>query len=110
MGRTPTQIIKMLQRFKYRIEKKYDVKKMLLFGSQARGEAKEGSDVDLIIVSPQFKGKKALPATVNLYKEWHIRERAGLPVDFLCYSPDEFKKLKNTISIVSQAIKEGVEI
>jgi hypothetical protein len=32
------------------------------------------------------------------------------PVDFLCYTPEEFNKLKKEVSIVSEALKEGVEI
>jgi predicted nucleotidyltransferase len=30
----------------------------VLFGSQARGTAKEDSDIDLLVVSPHFDGKK----------------------------------------------------
>jgi hypothetical protein len=32
------------------------------------------------------------------------------PVDFLCYTPEEFRKLSKQISLVKQAIKEGIEI
>jgi hypothetical protein len=32
------------------------------------------------------------------------------PVDFLCYTPEEFNKLKKEVSIVSEALKEGIEI
>ena len=32
------------------------VEGVILFGSHARGEAKEGSDIDLLIVSPDFEG------------------------------------------------------
>ena len=33
------------------IAKKYDIKEVYLFGSYARGEADENSDVDLVIIS-----------------------------------------------------------
>jgi len=32
------------------------------------------------------------------------------PVDFICYTPAEYKKLSKGITIVQQAIKEGIEI
>jgi len=32
------------------------------------------------------------------------------PVDFLCYTPEEFEKLRKRISIVSVALKTGIEI
>jgi hypothetical protein len=31
-------------------------------------------------------------------------------VDFICYTPEEFEKLKKEVSIVSEALKEGIEI
>jgi hypothetical protein len=31
-------------------------------------------------------------------------------VDFICYTPEEFEKLKKEVSIVSEAFKEGIEI
>ena len=33
-----------------------------------------------------------------------------LPADFICYTPEEFEKLKKEVSIVSEALKEGIEI
>lgn len=44
--------------------KEYDVKSVILFGSVARGQAKEHSDVDLIIVAsglPELKRRDVLP-------------------------------------------------
>jgi hypothetical protein len=32
------------------------------------------------------------------------------PVDFLCYTPEEFEEKRKEISIVRQALKEGVAI
>ncbi len=90
-------------------KEKYEIKQMILFGSQARGDTRIDSDVDLILVSPIFSNKNNQYES-RLYQEWHIRYKLGIPVDFLCYSPKEFDKLKNRISIVSQAIKEGIEI
>jgi len=41
-----------------------------------------------------------------MYNYWDLR----LPVDFLCYSPEEFNQLRKRVSIVSEAIREGIEI
>ncbi|MBM4030718.1 MAG: nucleotidyltransferase domain-containing protein [Planctomycetes bacterium] len=38
-----------------------DVNKVVLFGSQARGDATPDSDVDIAIVSEDFRGRDILP-------------------------------------------------
>ncbi|MFZ3385494.1 MAG: nucleotidyltransferase domain-containing protein [Candidatus Methanoperedens sp.] len=86
--------------------KKHTIEKAILFGSFARGEAREDSDIDLILVSREFEGKSALKRPVRFYIDWNL----GYPVDFLCYTPKEFNNLRKQVSIVSQALKEGIEI
>ncbi len=97
-----TEIIGKLKAF----IRKHAVEKAILFGSFARGEAREDSDIDLILVSKEFEGKSALKRPVPFYIEWDL----GYPVDFLCYTPKEFNNLRKQVSIVSQALKEGIEI
>jgi len=79
---------------------------MFFFGSRASGPSRCGSDIDLIIVSPEFRKYDALSRTAKMYDYWDL----NYPVDFLCYSPEEFKRLQGTISIVRDAVKEGIEI
>lgn len=86
---------------------KYGVEKIILFGSQATGKAGKSSDVDLIIVSPE---RKKLELLSKLYHEWHLVQKIDYPVDFLCYTPEEFKALRNKISIVKEALQEGTVI
>jgi hypothetical protein len=66
----------------------------------------ENSDIDLIIVGEEFKGKSPLKRPVVLYLKW----TRDYPVDFLCCTPEEFDERRKEISIVRQAIKEGVVI
>ena len=110
MGKPNAHVINDVKLFKKHIKQKYKVNRIILFGSQARGESKKWSDVDLIVISSKFKGKNALKGAQNLYGEWHRHLNIDRPVDFLCYSPEEFKRQKNRISIVKQAIDEGIEI
>ncbi len=95
-----------IKSFKRRIEKKYKIKKMILFGSLARGEITDHSDADLIVVSDAFKDKSPLVRPVKIHLDWDLR----YPVDFVCYTTKEFEKLKKRVSLVSQALKEGIEI
>ncbi|MBI4406281.1 nucleotidyltransferase domain-containing protein [Candidatus Micrarchaeota archaeon] len=57
MGREKS-LNQQLKDFKVKLEKKLGVVQMILFGSTAEGTAGPDSDVDLIIVSSKFKGKK----------------------------------------------------
>ena len=88
------------------ILKKNNVLKAGIFGSFARGKAKENSDIDLILISRKFMGKKMFERPVGLHFHWKM----DLPIDFLCYTPKEFNKLKNKVSIARDALLEGIEI
>lgn len=43
------------KRFSNEVKKKYPVDKIYLFGSYAKNNAHDGSDIDLCVVSPMFK-------------------------------------------------------
>ena len=82
------------------------INELVLFGSRARGKAHKDSDIDLIIVSKDFRGKKFRYRAIGFYDHWNL----DLPVEFLCYTPEEFNKLKRQITIVKEAVEAGVEI
>jgi len=98
-------IIKKLREFKKNIIN-IKVNKIIFFGSRVYGKFNKDSDIDLVIVSKNFEGKKFRYRSVGLYKYWNL----DYPVDFLCYTPEEFNKLKKQITIVRQAVMEGIEI
>jgi hypothetical protein len=79
---------------------------MILFGSRARGSAHRNSDVDLLLVSERFRRKGAIERAYPLYLEWEL----DYAVDFLCYTPEEFRVLSKRPGLVREALKEGVAI
>ncbi len=102
MDKKKSKLIKKLKEFK----KQNKINKMYLFGSMASGKMHKWSDVDLIVVANRFKGKGLLDRSPNLYMKWDL----NYPVDFLCYTPEEFNKLKKQITIVREAVEHGIEI
>ena len=106
MDRGRTKLVERIREFKSRIGKKYNIDRLIVFGSVARGFYERDSDVDLIIVGDEFKGKSVLKRAVPFYLEWDL----GCPVDILCYTPEEFESKKRQVSIVREALKEGIEI
>jgi uncharacterized protein len=105
MGKKET-LIKNLSRFAENISHEYPLKKMILFGSQATGKPHTDSDVDLILVSDKFRRKRRLARSPPLHLKWDL----DYPVDFICYTPEEFERKKKLIGIVKQAVEEGIEI
>src|SRR3989338_9359887 len=100
------KLIVKLKKFKKSIGSQY----MILFGSYARGDFNKVSDVDMIIVDKKFQRKDVFKRSKGLWIEWHVKHKIGYPVDFICYTPDELNRLKHEVSIVSEALREGIEI
>lgn len=66
----------------------FPLKKIILFGSQATGEADDKSDVDLLVIT-DFKGnRRQLMTEMNRL----LDESARQPVDLLILTPEEYEK------------------
>ena len=79
---TKDTIINFLKKNKEKIQKKYDVNKIALFGSFARGDATKDSDIDIIVdMKPSFDNffdlkyflEDAFKTKVDLGKEKNLR-------------------------------------
>lgn len=95
-----------LRAFKKKLENRLGRVTLLLFGSNATGTAGKDSDVDLIVISPQFTGKKLHKRPQGFWKAWDL----DVPVDFICLTPNEFEEKKRQVSIVSEALKQAIVI
>ena len=95
-----------LRSFKYKVEREIPIDNMILFGSRVKGKKGKDIDIDLIIVSKKFKKLDFFQRGAKMYDYWDLR----YPVDFLCYTPEEFNKLKKQITIVKEAVENGIEI
>lgn len=97
-------IVKELKKFMEELSRDFRIQNIILFGSRATDKFKRDSDVDLIIVSKDFKGMDFFERGAKMYNYWDI----DLPVDFICYTPEEFNNLKRKISIVKEALSSGI--
>ena len=80
------KIYEQLSEFAHLLKTKHKVKKVYLYGSFARGDFNEGSDIDLIIVG-EFEGK--MPQRIN-----KIFDLTSLPIEPLVYTEAEFEQMK----------------
>jgi len=99
-------IIKKLIRFKKELNKRIRIDGMIFFGSRATGRAKKWGDIDLVVVSRNFENIKTYKRAKGFRDYWNL----NYPVDFLCYTPAEFKRLSKRATIVREAVEEGIEI
>lgn len=109
MGKEKDEIMIAVENYLKKISKLISLEKVILFGSRARGDYKKNSDFDLIIISQDFEGKKYFERTKGLYLAWG-NNYDDYEVDIICLTPEEFERLKKQISIVREAVKEGIEI
>lgn len=80
-----------------------DAEQVILFGSYARGDTREQSDVDLLIIAnsilPRFKRSRAL---------YQIFRPYPFGMDLLVYTPAEIERSKQSpASLVSTILREG---
>ena len=84
-------------------------KKIILFGSRARGEFSKHSDYDILIITEKtftIKEKMKITKRIN-----HVLANLLIPCDIIVKSEKEVEYLKHQIGmVVREAIKEGVEL
>lgn len=88
------------------VSRRWRIEKAILFGSRARDEYLLESDVDLILVSPDFAAMPFRTRLGDALEGWN----ANVDLEVLCYTPEEFERKKHDLGIVQQAVKEGREL
>ena len=96
---------KIVKRFINLIIKKFNLKKIIIFGSFARGDYHKGSDLDLIIVG-EFKER----FIDRIGKIIELND-SDLEIDAMVYTEEEFQKMiKERRPFIEQALEEGIVV
>jgi predicted nucleotidyltransferase len=77
--------------------------KILLFGSRIKGTADESSDIDVIVVSNAFANIPFIERMPLILKMIRFPKH----IDFICYSSEEFERIKNKSSVLMDALETG---
>ncbi len=94
MVKTAQEINRIVEKYKKEL-KKYNIfpERIILYGSYAKGNAREDSDIDLVVISSDFKH-------MNLRERLEILGLAAgkvfEPIEALGYTPQEVKEKKET--------------
>jgi uncharacterized protein len=87
-----------LERILKQLKSDPSVRKVLLFGSLARGDACDHSDIDLIVV------KDTQMRFLDRLDEFYDDAREAM--DILVYTPQEFEEMKHR-PFIKMALREG---
>jgi predicted nucleotidyltransferase len=93
-----------LPSIKRRIVRRFHPERIVLFGSQARGEAGRRSDVDLLVIVPETESRRRLAADI-------YDALVGIPVgtDVIVVTTDDVERYADTVgTIVQTALEQGV--
>ena len=109
MAKKSNKSLGIAKRYIKQLGSKLNVREAILFGSCARGDAHRDSDLDIIVVSEDFRKMKFIQRLVLLSK---ARERKFMSpaMDLWGYTPEEFVKLKRDSIVVQEAAEHGVAL
>jgi predicted nucleotidyltransferase len=100
-----SQILPVIEQIVNLITSKVSPERIVLFGSYARGDNNENSDIDILIIIKNLKNERKI--TGLLYKEL-LTNNISIPVDFLAVDSEKYNKLKDSVGYIYKTIdKEG---
>ena len=87
--------LEILSRFRNAVEaQNVKVEKLILFGSYATGANREGSDIDVVVISKDFAGKNYWERTDILSQAiYEVFE----PIEAVALTPDEWEKKESAV-------------
>lgn len=98
--KTTEQAIQMMVE---RLVERFDPDQIILFGSQARGTAGPGSDVDLLVIMPVSGSKRARQLEMRM-----ALHDIAVPKDIILATPDEVARRRDIVgTIIRPALREG---
>lgn len=88
------------------LKQKIKITGVLLFGSFAWGQPTKHSDVDLVVISPDFI-KKNFDKRLDFLTDARDKTALQIAMDIIGYTPKEFDEIEKHSAIMTKAKKDG---
>jgi len=89
-----------------KLKEEFKPEKIIIFGSRVKGSSGEDSDIDIIVISSCFANISFLKRMPLVIKKVPFPKH----VDYICYTPEEFDRIKEESSVVIDALENSIEI
>jgi len=97
----------MIDRITQRIVSEVHPQRILLFGSRARGQANQDSDIDLLVIEREPFGESR-SRRKEAARIWRCLSQFRIPTDILVYSTGEVDQWKGSSHhVIGRAVREG---
>jgi predicted nucleotidyltransferase len=77
--------------------------KIILFGSYAKGNYNENSDIDILILKKGLENEREI--TSNLYMEF-FNKKISIPIDVIATDYEKYNRLSDDIGYIYKTIKQ----
>jgi predicted nucleotidyltransferase len=104
MAEIPNEVTRLILSFIELVKEDIHIEKVYLFGSYAKGNYNSGSDIDLAIISPDFKEEDCIDNMAALLCKANVL-RADIQT--IPFSTAEYSEPKG---IMEEIIKTGIEL
>jgi hypothetical protein len=104
-----------LERYVQRVTDRWPAQRALLWGARVadlRGappQRERGPEYVIVFVSEHFDGVPWLERVYQTGSLWDAYEM-GAPADVHCYTPAEFERKRESLSVVREAAEHGLEL
>ena len=95
-----------VQEYINNLKNKFRVEKVIVFGSALKNKFNKNSDIDIIVLSNDFKGIDFLKR-LELLSHARCGRGRQIPMDIIGYTPKEFYKLSKESIVLKEARHNG---
>jgi len=100
------EALRMMKAYLAKLSRHIEVREAYLFGSIARGDSLDVSDIDLLVVSPSVHGLRKDERISLAHRAWRFEKAA----DIFLLTPEEFKRALEHSVVLRDASRYWIKI